>query len=1085
MNHAQTRDGYPLSVNQQLLWRYQSMFPDAATYAMLGIARARTVPDIASLRRAYRRLVERHEILRCRIGDGASGLAAYPLDLGRIGDDDLLPLEPAQDWSSERLAAFIDARFARAHAVGDVALFRCVAVLASRAAADGLTLNGARVCAPLGDPAAGTVALLVFTAHHIVVDFLSFPLILRELDTHYADETAAASRTRRAFQADANFRRFATWERDWLDSADARARADAYAVHLVQPAELLSFGGAPAARPANRTEREYRFALPNAVRDALAVCARTHGVTPYVAMLSVFQLLLHVHCASDDVSVATPVHGRTRAFSRTVGYFANALPVRQRIDARDTFADLLLRNRDALRGGLRAAPVPFPALCERAGVREVSPGMTAFTQVGLVWNVMPEPDADAWLDTQHVEQHGTPYDLALTVYVRSDGWTCGLKHDAAMVPRHFVERCVADLPRFALLLAGAPATPCGELAFVQPPDWHRREPVAPAPPADFIEAALRAHARRAPDAIALRDGKQHLSRDELMRVTHRMALALRQLAPAGGPVGILMERGVDVALAVIAGFRAGIAVAPLHPDQSSAWLARACRDAGVRHLVCSAAHAGLAASMPAPTLAYSRWRALAEQVGDAALPSPDPLDTAYVIHTSGSSGLPKSVAVSRNSLQHLLAASRFMFDVADAHWTLAHHPSFDFSMWELWGPLAHGGALTVLDEREAASPDALYDALVRDGITHMGLTPAACRLLLPVLDRCGVRTLKVVCVGGAAVDSALVNRLASLGVDAWTFYGPTEATVWATCARLRADDEDARIGYPLAGMRAYVLDERLRWAPERQTGELYLGGPQLTRYLGAPSATAAAFVPDPWRSGERMYRTGDRVRYSRDGGLLFVGRADRQVKINGYRVELDAVSHALSACPGIAQVGCAHLPDDGVGALYTSSDGQPIPLATLAGFARETLPRYVLPIRFVHRPTFPLTRNGKPDLDAIQAELERAAGASASDAPSLDEARLRADIVHALEEDLGRSDVTVDANFHELGATSIVLSRVYARLAPRVATRIELADLYAFPTARRLAHWLASGEVDAPAPQTRAPSQWHTRRSRLARNRPE
>ncbi|MBP0713543.1 AMP-binding protein [Burkholderia sp. AcTa6-5] len=1058
------------------------MFPDASTYGMLGIARMRTAPSIEPLRRAYRRLIERHEILRCRISDGASGLAAYPLAVERSDDGELLPLVEARDWSGACLAAFVDARFARAHEIDDTSLFRCVAVLASRAAADGLSADGLRTGASSDAREGETVGLLVFTAHHIVVDFLSFPLILRELDALYAEETAEPSRPPCAFRADANFRHLAAWERGWLGTEDALARAASYLARLDPPPEPLCFDGTPVAQPGARVEREHRFRLSAQMRDALLGCARAHGVTPYVAMLSVFQLLLHVHCATADVSVATPLHGRPRAFGRTIGYFANVLPVRQRIAAADTFADLLLRNRETLRSGLRLAPFPFATLCERAGVREMRPGMTALTQVALVWDAMPESDADAWLHIQHVEQRGTPYALALTVYARDDGWTCGLKHDPDTVPRHFVEQCLADLPRFAIMLTGAPTVPFGALAFVRPPDWHWPAPVAPEPPADFIEAALRSNALRTPDAIALRNAAQALSYDELLSVTHRMAVALGQLAPTSGPVGLLMERGVDAALALIAAFRAGIAVVPLHPDQPVAWLARACQDGGLICVVASAAHAELAASMPVPVLTFARWREVASRVTHDALPTPDPLDTAYVIYTSGSSGVPKGVVVARRSLQHLLAASRFMFDVADARWTLVHHPSFDFSMWELWGPLVHGRALTVLGEREAALPDAFHDALVRDGITHAGLTPAACRLLLPLLTRHGARTLRGICVGGAAVDAALATRLAALGIDTWTFYGPTEATVWAACTRLGASGQDARIGYPLAGMRAYVLDARLQWVPEHRTGELYLGGPQLTRYLGAPALTAAAFIPDPWQPGERMYRTGDRVRYSRVDGLVFVGRADRQVKVNGYRIELDALSNALSGCDGIAQAGCVHLPDQGVCALYTTSDGLPMPAERLAEMARRVLPRYVLPVRFVHRSAFALTRNGKADLDAMTAELARA---SRDAEPPADEAALCAEILLALEEDLGLPVVAADANFHDLGATSIVLANLHSRLAPRFATGFELADLYAFPTARRLAQWLASGARGAPALRARAPSRWQARRARVARRQPD
>ncbi|MET3493972.1 AMP-binding protein [Variovorax boronicumulans] len=1075
MNPVQGAAGHPLSVNQQSLWRSQQLFPDAQTYGMLGIARTGTVPAIAPLRRAYRRLLQRHEILRCRIVEAAGVPAAHPVPLEGFGDGELLPFVDASGWSAARLAAFVDERFGQAHATSGTTLFHCVALVADRAAADALAAADAERAAPGGE----SVGLLVFTGHHLVIDFLSFPLLLRELQSLHAEEEeqGAAPGAREGFLADANAWSLAASERELV--AKEEAAIGAFAARLTPPPEPLSFGG-DAAPASGGPARERRFPLPAAAREALLRCARAHEVTPYVAMLSLFQVLLHVHCAAADISVATPLHGRQRRpFGRTVGYFANVLPVRQRLDAGCGFGDLLRRNHAALREAMRLAAVPFPLLCERARVRELRPGSTALTQVTFVWDAMPAPRDGDWLQTLRIEQRGTPYELALTVYAEDTGWTCGLKHDAARVSAHFVERCIEDLPRFALQLAQAPELPLGAAGLVQPPAWHCPAAIAPPPAEDLIEQAFLANARQAASATALRDAHQLLTHAELERTTRQMAAALLRLAPSGGPVGILMERGVDAAIAMLSAFRAGIAFAPLHPGQAAPWLAQACRGAELRCLVFSPSQAAAAAALPVPGLAHARWRELAQEAPPADLPTVHPLATAYVIHTSGSSGAPKGVAVSRASLQHLMAATRFMFADPGQHWSLAHHASFDFAIWELFGPLVHGHALTVLDERSATSPDALHAAILRDGITHLGLTPPACRLLLPWLERQGMGRLRTVCAGGSAVDSALAGAFAGLGLDIWSFYGPTEATVWATAVRVGNGRPGARIGHPFAGLRVYVLDDALQWVSEQRAGELYLGGPQLAGYL-QPALTAASFLPDPWQAGERMYRTGDRVRYTRTHGLEFVGRSDRQVKLNGYRIELDAVTHSLAGCEGIAQLACVHLPAQGLCVPYTTADGQPLPAPALAAFARQVLPAYMLPLRFVHRAAFPLTRNRKPDLDALGAELSAQLAASGG-AEASDEARWVEEILAVLRQALGVPVVRADENFHELGASSIVLARLHAHLAQLAATAPELVDLYTFPTARGLARWLAQGgEMQAASP-AHAPARWQGRRPRAPR----
>lgn len=1076
------RAGQQLSMNQQSLWRYQRLFPHAQTYGMLGIARARTVPDIEALRRAYRRLLERHEILRCRIVEGAAGTAAaHPVALQDFSDSELLPFVDACDWSGAQLAAFVDERFGRAHQTTGATLFHCVALIASRVAVNALAAGSAEYDHSSARGGADeTVGLLVFTGHHLVIDFLSFPLLLRELQSLNAEEEGATFDAQNAFLADANAWSLASSEQVLIAKKDAAISA--FAACMASTPEPLSFGGdAMRAAAPDNVARERRFVLPASVREALLRCAHDHGVTPYVVMLSLFQVLLHVHCTAADISVATPMHGRERRlFGQTVGYFANVLPMRQRLDASDSFGDLLRRNYAAVREAVRLAAVPFQVLCERALVHEMRPGLTALTQVAFVWDVMPASDRDAWLQTLLIEQRGSPYELALTVYVQDETWTCGLKHDAASVPSHFVERCIEDLPAFGARLAELPAAPFGTIGFVQPPTWHSPASVAPQPAQDLIEQAFLLNARQRAAGTAIRYAGHALTHAELENTTRRMATALLRFAATGGPVGILMERGIEAVLAMLSAFRAGIPFAPLHPDQAQSWLAQACQGAGLRGLVFSSSQAESAAGLPVSGLAYARWREMAEEAPLATLPAVHPLQTAYLIHTSGSSGAPKGVAVSRANLHHLLAASRFMFVSEGQHWTLAHHASFDFAIWELFGPLVHGHMLTVLDEQCATSPDALHDTILRDGITHLGLTPPACRLLLPLLERQGLGRLRTVCAGGSAVDAALASAFAALGLETWSFYGPTEVTVWATSVCVGDGRPGARIGQPFAGLRAYVLDDALQWVPEHSVGELYLGGPQVAGYL-KPALTAASFLPDPWHVGERMYRTGDRVRYTQAHGLEFVGRADRQVKLNGYRVELDAIALSLLGCEGIAQLACLHLPGQGLCAPYTTADGQPLPALRLAAFAREVLPKYMLPVRFLHRVAFALTRNRKPDMEALSTELSTSLAARGQ-SQTLDETRWMEEILAVLRQELGVSAMQMDENFHELGATSIILARLHAGLAELATTEPELVDLYTFPTARSLAHWLAEGESVQTLRPMHTPARWQGRRPRALRH---
>jgi acyl-coenzyme A synthetase/AMP-(fatty) acid ligase len=386
----------------------------------------------------------------------------------------------------------------------------------------------------------------------------------------------------------------------------------------------------------------------------------------------------------------------------------------------------------------------------------------------------------------------------------------------------------------------------------------------------------------------------------------------------------------------------------------------------------------------------------------------------------------------------------------------------------MWGPLVHGQVLRVIDDLIVADPAALHAEVVRERITHMGMTPGACRLLLPFLDSAGRGELRTLCLGGAAVDEQLPKALARHGIETWSFYGPTEATVWATCGRIEEDAPDAWIGVPFAGMRAYVLDDRLQWVPAHRTGDLYLAGPQVAQYPCDPALSAERFVPDPWHPGERMYRTSDRVRYTATTGLQFVGRDDRQVKINGYRVELDGLAALLRAEGLFDDVACAHGASDGLVAFYTTASGTPLERDTLERLAGRVLPAYVLPVRFEHRISMPLNRNSKHDLPALIASL---APAMPAHGDVIGERPWLEVILDFLRNELGLQSASPDSRFNELGAQSIALARLHAQLASSV-TDLQLEELYVHPTPRSLALRLAYRSApsllnDEPPPVTR------------------
>jgi amino acid adenylation domain-containing protein len=520
-------------------------------------------------------------------------------------------------------------------------------------------------------------------------------------------------------------------------------------------------------------------------------------------------------------------------------------------------------------------------------------------------------------------------------------------------------------------------------------------------------------------------------------------IAGRLVAAGIGPgsrVAILIAPSTAMVAAALGVLRSGAAYVPLHDESPDSQLAAVLADARVAAVVTAGNTGNRLAGLAVPVIRAE------DTAGtyDAALPAATAGDAAYLIYTSGSTGEPKGVVVEHAQLTASTLARHHVYPGAPV-FLLVSSLAFDSSVAGLWGTLTAGGKLVVATSEEVRDPERLVRLIHRHRVTRLLCVPSLYAVLLDAAERLGMRllhSLDTVIVAGEALPEPLLHRhfgLHSGGVALVNEYGPTETTVWASYRRFDGPGP-VSIGGPVPGVRLYVLDERVQ--PVVQ-GELFIGGTGVSRgYFDRPDATARAFLPDPFAgtAGARMYRTGDLVRWTDEGTLQFLGRRDNQIKIRGYRVELEAIEAASRRVPGVRDA--VVVPNDQLTALtgFVLAEPATTPESVRTELASR-LPSAVIPARIRVLDSFPLTVNGKVDRGRL-----RTLAAEEVPVPPARGGEAITGVAAAWAEVLKLSEVPVDANFFDLGGHSLAMFQLQDALERHTGTRPSVVALFRHTT---------------------------------------
>jgi amino acid adenylation domain-containing protein len=1023
------RGALPLSFAQQRLWLLDRLEPGGATYNTPFAARLAGPLDAAALARSLAEVVRRHEALRTSFV-ATDGVPRQ--EIAAEADFTLATTDLGALLSAEREAEVIRRVREEGRRPFDLArgpLFR----------ASLLRL-------------APELHVLLVVMHHIVSDGWSLGVLTRELEALYP--AFAAGRPSPLPALPVQVADHARWQRAWLSGEVLAAQVAHWRRHLE---------GAPAAlelptdfpRPATPSHRgaTHRFLLPRALATELGAFSRREGATLFMTLLAAFQVLLQRWSGQDDVVVGSPIAGRTRVETDgLIGFFVNTLVLRGDLSDDPPFRVLVARAREATLGAYAHQDVPFEKLVEELAPARDPARSPLFQAMLILQNAPPAARAlgGAALTPLAVDTGTAKFDLTLAISPDDAGLAGLFEYATDLFAPATVARMAGHL---AVLLQAAVADPdrrVAELPLLTPAErtllvetWADG---GPALGGDRLAHELfAAQAARTPDAVAVSGSGQQLTYAAL--AARAAGLSARLRAAGVGPgalVGLCVERSPGMVVALLGILAAGAAYVPLDPAYPRDRLAHVIADAALAVIVTEPA---LAAALPA------QGAALLWLDGDApAAPPPPPRrpwpgDRAYVIYTSGSTGRPKGVAISHRALVSFLDAMRARPGLTAADRILAVTSlSFDIAGLELMLPLVVGARVEIADRAAVADGAALCGLLASAGITVLQATPSTWRLLLDA-GWAGGEGLTAL-VGGEAVPRDLVDALAARAASVWNLYGPTETTIWSCVHPLSAGGGSVPIGRPIPGTRALVLDGGLAPVPAGVLGELYLGGAGLaTGYLGRPGLTAERFVPDPFRAGERLYRTGDRCRWGDDGVLFFVGRLDRQIKLRGFRIELGEIEAALAEHPGVREAAVA-LREDGDARLVAYTVGPASP-AELRAFLEARLPKPMVPAVFVALPGLPRTPNGKLDRRALPAPD----GAARPTAEAFVGPRGPVEEVLAgiWAEVLGLPRAGVRDDFFALGGHSLLAMRVLDGVEKQLGVALPALALFQAPTVEALA----------------------------------
>jgi amino acid adenylation domain-containing protein len=915
--------------------------------------------------------------------------------------------------------------------------------------------------------------VMLVAMHHIISDGWSLAIFLREMATLY--ETFRLGRRPRLPELKVQYADFVLWQQEFLRS-EAGEKQRAYWTRKLagMPPSLLL----PTDRPRSTT-RSLRGAMESIIltagfRESLHAFSREHNATLFMVLLSAFNVLLFRYSNQEEFAVGSPIANRRRSETESlIGAFINTLVFRSKVERSLRVRDLIKQVRMTALEAFSNQDFPFEEMVAELNPERALNEQPLFQVLLVLRNEPTEAIKLPGLELTFLPHTriSTALDLNFSIHEIGNELSCWMLYDAELFDQSSIKRLLQHFRNVLQSMVEGPGQCVGEVEMLGQDERQQLVTQWNCTSVNYekkhVHEWFEEQAKRLPDAIAVDCERQQLTYKELDRRSSQLARYLQMLGvSAEVRVGISAERSLEMVVGLLGILKAGGAYVPLDPSYPAERLKFMVEDARVQVLLTQQHLLGTLPPHTAHVLCLdSEWEVIARQSSQRVGVELSDHNLAYIIYTSGSTGRPKGAMNTHGGMRNRLLWMQELYRLNEDDRVLQKTPfSFDVSVWEFFWPLMTGARLVMSRPGGHKDPAYLVRLIQEAGITTVHFVPSMLQAFLaePEVKRC-TSLRRVICSGEALPLQFKEQFFAQPGCELHNLYGPTEASIDVTFWECRREDglPVVPIGRPIANTQVYVLDEWMNVMPIGIPGELYLGGEGLARgYWQRPDLTAEKFVPNPFSDipGQRLYQTGDLVRWREAGYLEYLGRLDHQVKIRGFRIELGEIEAVLLQCPNVREsvvVVREDYPGDKRLVAYVTAKERDRGLETqeLSRYLQEKLPNYMAPSAFVILDALPISPNGKIERSKLPApEIFRPIPDLKDTVPETD---VEKQILRAWQEILHLENIGVTQNLFDLGANSLHSVRMQNMLKQRLNRDIELLELFRFPTIRSLAAHLS------------------------------